>query len=130
MPSNTRDSQSSARPCAILAATLAAALLSTASSAQAQEISPLDVNGDLPTSLTLQIASLDFTQVRQEVRKTAFTVCRNAVRNGELEVLDIPWCARGANNRAMGQYRTALRAVEASGQTHAALLAIRVAGAN
>lgn len=111
---------------AILAASLAAALLSM-SPAQAQDVSPIKVDGSRPTSMTVRVAGLDYPEVSAEVRKTAQLVCRNAMQNGELYALDLSWCADRASSVTLGQYRSALRSAAASGDVRMSSLTIRMA---
>lgn len=126
MHSKTAMLRTTARQAAVFAAAVAAGLLATAGVAQAQDVSPLNVDGSRPTSMVVRIAGLNAAEIHREVRKTAFTVCRNAVRNGDLEVLDVTWCADGARGRALSQYRSALRSAGGSGKVQAASLTLRV----
>ena len=52
-------------------------------------------------------------QARPEVRKAvghaARTVCRNAVRNGELDQFDVVWCSDHASQKAMKRYSQIMR---------------------
>lgn len=130
MHSKTAMLRTTARHAAVFAAAMAAGLLAAAGLAQAQDVSPLNVDGSRPTSMTVRIAGLNAAEVHREVRKTAFTVCRNAVRNGDLEVLDIAWCANGAKGRALSLYRSALRSADGAGRVQAASLTLRVASSD
>ncbi|MET3527974.1 hypothetical protein [Phenylobacterium koreense] len=86
---------------------IAAALLSMGGLAQAQEVDSVSVSSARPTTLKVRIAGLDYGEVRQAVRTTARTVCRNAVTNHELEFFDIGSCAHKAGARALRAYDSA-----------------------
>jgi len=117
------------RRSAIFAAGIAAGLLSMTGPAQAQNVSTLRVDGSRPTSMTVRIVGLDYPAVRQEVRKTAQLVCRNAMKNGELYAFDLRWCAGRASSAALDRYRSAVRSAAASGEVRTASLTIGMAEA-
>ena len=70
-------------------------------------------------------AGLDSGGVYKAVRTSAFTVCRNAVSNGGLDLFDLDWCADKASARTMRSYHSALR--DAGGEFRSASLTIMVA---
>lgn len=113
-----------ARAPAILAAGLAAVLLSAGMPAQAQSVTPLRVDGSRPTSMTVRVVGLDYPAVRQEVRKTARLVCHNAMRNGELYAFDLRWCSNEASSKTLSHYRSTLKSAAASGQVRTVLLTV------
>lgn len=93
--------------------------------AQAQELADVSVNGLHPTSLVVRVAGLDAGAVRNAVRATSYTVCRNAALNRELDQFDVLWCADKTHARTMRTYRSAQ---SGPGETlHAAVPVIRVA---
>jgi hypothetical protein len=112
---------------AIFTSALAAAALATAGLAQAQDVAPYSVNGKRPTTLTVRIVGLSSDQIRREVHKTAFDVCRNAASNGEVEVMDTTWCAHAAASRTLSRYRAALHASPGAGELRTAALVIQPA---
>jgi hypothetical protein len=125
MPSKIRDSIP-ARRSVVLATGLAAALLSAAIPAQAQNGDPLRVDRSKQTFMTVRIVGLDYPEVRREVRKTAQLVCHNAMRKGELPAFDLRWCAQQASSAALDYYRSAT----AAGEIRAGSLTVGVAEGN
>lgn len=99
----------SARSLAVLASTLlaSAAILATAP-AQAQELSTVTVTR-APTHEAISILGKDARVVRQEVRRAASRVCRNAYLNHELEVFYLDWCSTASADKAMTRYRAILK---------------------
>lgn len=105
---------------------MAGALLIGAPSASfGADLSTVDVNGKLPTTARVSIAGKDATTVRREVRTVSAQVCRNAVSNGEVDLLDASWCADRTSDKAMGQYRAIVR--RSGGDTSLASLAFSIA---
>ncbi|ODT63211.1 hypothetical protein [Phenylobacterium sp.] len=107
----------------LVLAGLMSGLMTTA--AAAQDLAPLSVTGARPESLTIRIAGLESGGVYKAVRGAAFTVCRNAVSNGGLDLFDLDWCADKASARTMRSYHSALR--DAGGEFRSASLTIMVA---
>lgn len=106
----TRSPSAPTRSLAVLASTLLAsvAILATAPAAQAQELSSVTVTR-APTHEAISIRGKDARVVRQEVRRAASRVCRNAYLNHELEVFYLDWCSTASADKAMTRYRAILK---------------------
>lgn len=98
-----------AKTCAIAAvAGLAMTAVTLPAAAQPQSVSPLDVV-KAPTTLRVSVAGKDTATVRHEVRVAAYTVCRNAVSNYELDVFELGNCSDAARWKAMKHYSEMVR---------------------
>lgn len=93
------------------AAVLAAAGLSLATfvPAHAESVSPVEVTGRAPTTMTVKVAGLSDWQVHKVVRGAANRVCRNAVANYELDYFEADWCASRTLDRTLADFRTMKR---------------------
>lgn len=91
-----------------MAAAAVAAVALTASSASAavapSEVSGLNVAGEAPTTVKLNVTGLQRHVVRQMVRVAAVKVCANAVRNHELFTSDGEWCVSATRDKTMARY--------------------------
>jgi hypothetical protein len=85
------------------AAALAAASLALPAAAQ-PDLAPVNVSGKAPTTLRISIGGLEKAAVRRQVGAAAHSVCRNAIRNRELDLFDFQWCSDGATRKAMHRY--------------------------
>ncbi len=112
---------------AVLSALAATATLAIAMPSQAQDVTAVSVSPQAPTSITLRVAGLEIGAVKQQVRKAAHQVCRNAAVNGELDVFDVAWCTNASRLKAMNVYRSALKGADMDGVRQAQAPYIRVA---
>lgn len=116
------------RSAAVLVSALAAtAMLAVAMPSRAQDVSAVSVSPPAPTSITLRVAGLEIGAVKQQVRKAAYQVCRNAAVNGDLDMFDVAWCTNASRLKAMSVYRSAIRGLDATGVREAQAPNIRVA---
>lgn len=87
---------------------LAMTTVSLPAAAQPQSVSPLDVV-KAPTTLRVSVAGKDVAAVRRDVRVAAYTVCRNAVTNYELDFFELGNCSDAARWTAMKHYSEMVR---------------------
>lgn len=74
----------------------------------AEQVAPVTVEAQAPTSVTVSIAGKAPEAVRQEIRVAARYVCGNAVAVHDLSPLDTNWCSDMTNHRAQLSYRQML----------------------
>ena len=86
------------------AAITALALTASSASGAPSEVSNLNVTGDAPTTVKLNVTGLQRRVVRQMVRVAAVQVCANAVQNRELFSGDGEWCVSATRDKTMARY--------------------------
>jgi hypothetical protein len=96
----------------ILPVAVGALLIGAAAPAFAQTVSEVAVSPRAPTQITISLVGKAPTTVRSEVHVASRAVCRNAVRNQELEFHDVRWCSQKTEVKAMRRYA----AIQASAQ--------------
>lgn len=74
-------------------------------SAQSTDVASVNVTGEAPTSVTLNITGLQHAAVRQLVRVAAVQVCRNAISNRQLSWDDGEWCVAATRDHSMDKFR-------------------------
>ena len=92
------------RQARIAAALVAASLLAAAPQAFAQDVSEFSITARAPTTITISLSGKSHDTVRSDVRSAARTVCRNAVRNDELDGIDLSWCRQTSAAKALRRY--------------------------
>ena len=92
----------------------------------AEQVSPVTVEAQAPTTVTVSLAGKAPDAVRQEIRVAARYVCANAVAIHDLSPLDTNWCSDMTNHRAQASYRQLL-AQDAVGRIAAAGTTLTIA---
>lgn len=105
---------------------LGAIVLALGAPASAQNIAEVAVSPRAPTHMVISVAGKAPATVRGEVHVAARTVCRNAVRNSELDFQDVRWCNRKSEAKAMARYAVMLAgAQQTAGATGTIVLSLR-----
>ena len=95
---------------AILAGSLLAAPIAFAQPGEADTVESVEARGKTPTSVSIQIVGKAPSVVRGEIRTAAQTVCRNALKNYDIFLVDYPGCREATQEAAISNYRAILRA--------------------
>jgi hypothetical protein len=93
----------------MLSALAAVSALALPAAAAAQSPKSVEVIGRAPTEVRIPLVGKAVSQVRQEIRVAASTVCRNAVANRELPLYDRNWCFRATRYTALKDYAMILQ---------------------
>lgn len=110
----------------ILPLAIGAIVLALAAPASAQNIAEVAVSPRAPTHIVISVAGKAPATVRGEVHAAARTVCRNAVRNSELDFQDVRWCNQKSEERAMSRYAVMLASAhQTAGARGTILLSVR-----
>ena len=72
---------------------------------RAAETTGIQVEGRMPTTITLHVAGMDRSAVRSAIHVASNDVCRAAVRIHQVDDYDAEWCAAAAYDDGMAQYR-------------------------
>jgi hypothetical protein len=108
-----------------LSALAAATALALPAAAAAQSPKSVEVIGRAPTEVRVPLVGKAVSQVRQEIRVAASTVCRNAVANRELPLYDRNWCFRATRYSALKDYAMILRHNQALAESGEIRIALR-----
>lgn len=95
---------------AILAGSLLAAPVAFAQPGEADTVESVEALGRTPTSVTIQIVGKSPSAVRGEIRSAVKTVCRNALKNYDIFLVEYPGCREATQEAAISDYRAILRA--------------------